>query len=193
MKSWQEERMTIISLHKKLLESIFNKTIEKLKASARESQKMIQYFLSIADQERHYSEFVNKNITYLAEIKNNYQNCGKAVHELCEAIETYESNVAKDKLHASKVIKQIIDETLGSIFKEQLKKVDEFTSKFNKDMKKLVYEEKDNEKAYNNFTSMLEEAEQSITHKRPFEKDFWLAENQCLVTSKKQDEKLREL
>jgi len=193
LKSWQEERITIMSMHSKLLQSIFGKTIEKIKASSRESQKMIMYFLSIADQEKNYSDFVHKNIVYLGEIKNNYQNCGKAVHDLCEGIETYEANVAKDKLHASKVIRQIVDETLGSVFKEQVKKTDEFNSKFSKDMKKLHIEEKDNEKAYSNFTTMLEEAEVTMNNKRPYEKDFWLAENQCLITSKKHEEKQREL
>lgn len=40
---------------------------------------------------------------------------------------------------------------------------------------------------------MLEEAELSMNQGKFFEKDFWLAENQCLVTAKKQYDKQKEL
>ena len=74
LKSWQEERMTILGLHKKILDSIFTRTVEKLKISARESQKIIQYFLARIDWEKSYSDNILKNITYMAEVKQTYQN-----------------------------------------------------------------------------------------------------------------------
>lgn len=193
LKSWQEERMTILGLHKKILDSIFTRTVEKLKISARESQKIIQYFLARIDWEKSYSDNILKNITYMAEVKQTYQNCGKGLFDLCEGIEAYENNIAKDKLQASKAIKQIIDETLGAVFKEQIRKTDEFVHKVNKIFRKLGQEEKDTEKAYQGFTNMLEEAESCMNSRKNFDKDFWLAENQCLVTSTKQADRHTEL
>ena len=123
LKSWQEERKNIIALHKKILDSIDRNTIEKLKISAKETQKIIQYFLQIAEHEKTYSELIKKNSVFLAEIKLTYQNNGQGLMSIYENMETYESNISKDKLFASKVIKEIVDETLGKVFKEMIKKV----------------------------------------------------------------------
>ena len=123
LKSWQEERKNIMALHKKVLESINKTTIEKLKNSARESQKIIQYFLQIADQERIYSEMIKRSSTFLAEIKLTYQNNGQGLMSIYENIENYESSISKDRLFASKAIKEIVDETIGKVFKEIIKKV----------------------------------------------------------------------
>lgn len=123
LKSWQEERKNIMALHKKVLESINKTTIEKLKNSARESQKIIQYFLQIADQERIYSEMIKRSSTFLAEIKLTYQNNGQGLMSIYENMENYESSISKDRLFASKAIKEIVDETIGKVFKEIIKKV----------------------------------------------------------------------
>lgn len=77
LKSWYEERATILGLHKKILETIYKKVIEKMKQSARESQKMVQYFLTVADMEKSYADHLNKSVGYLADIKKNYQDFGK--------------------------------------------------------------------------------------------------------------------
>ena len=126
LKSWQEERKNIMALHKKVLESINKTTIEKLKNSARESQKIIQYFLQIADQERIYSEMIKRSSTFLAEIKLTYQNNGQGLMSIYENIENYESSISKDRLFASKAIKEIVDETIGKVFKEIIKKVSRY-------------------------------------------------------------------
>lgn len=127
LKSWQEERKNIMALHKKVLESINKTTIEKLKNSARESQKIIQYFLQIADQERIYSEMIKRSSTFLAEIKLTYQNNGQGLMSIYENMENYESSISKDRLFASKAIKEIVDETIGKVFKEIIKKVSRHT------------------------------------------------------------------
>ena len=79
------------------------------------------------------------------------------------------------------------------MFKEQIRKTDEFVHKVNKIFRKLGQEEKDTEKAYQGFTNMLEEAESCMNSRKNFDKDFWLAENQCLVTSTKQADRHTEL
>lgn len=106
-----------------MLESINKTTIEKLKASARETQKIIQYFLQIADQEKTYAEMIKKNSAFFAEIKLGYQNTGQGLMSIYENMENYESSISKDKLFASKTIKEIVDETIGKVFKEMIKKV----------------------------------------------------------------------
>jgi hypothetical protein len=184
LKSWHEERNSILALQKKILEHIFAQSIDKMKQSARESQKIVQYFISIAEMEKSYNENITKNIKYLSEIKQCYQNYGKGYLDLCDGIEMYEKSVAQDHLFASKEIKQLVDETLGALFKKQISKIEEFTIKVNKLFKKLTGDEKECEKAYQNFTNMLIEAEICMNHHRVYDKDFWLAENHCLVTSK---------
>lgn len=157
-----------------------------MRISARESQKMIQFFLAISDQEKQLSETLTKSIAYMSDVKKTYQTCGKGLYDLCEGIEAYETRRAKDRLYASKLIREIVDETLGAIFKQQVSKIEEFQNKIQKIGKKLAHKEKECEKSYQNFTTMLEEAEICMNHHRHYDKDFWLAENQCLVTSKKE-------
>jgi hypothetical protein len=184
LKSWHEERKSILALQKKILEHVFAQTIDKMKQSARESQKIVQYFLSVSEMERDYSENIDRNIKYMADIKQCYQNYGKGYLDLCDGVETYEKSVAQDHLFASKEIKQLVDETLGALFKKQIQKIEEFTLKVSKLFKKLLIDEKECDKAYQNFTNMLSEAEVSMNHHRLYDKDFWLAENSCLVTNK---------
>jgi len=76
-----------------------------------------------------------------------------------ENIELYETNVSKDKAYTTKVIKEIIDETLGKNFKDIVQKTELFVAKIRKISKKLQAEEKECDKAYQNFIAMLEEAE----------------------------------
>jgi len=147
----------------------------------------------IADQERAYSEFIRKNCACISEIKQTYQVNGQEFYQLWEGIENYEINTAKEKNNAAKVIKETIDDTIGWIFKELTTKADKFAATVLKKVKRLHLEEKEWEKAYQNFTTMLEEAEAWMNQGKSHEKDFWLAENQCLVTSKKQYDKQKEL
>ena len=56
--------------------------MSKLKQSARESQKMIQYFLTLSEMEKSYSDHLSKNIGYLTDIKKNYQNYGQGYKDL---------------------------------------------------------------------------------------------------------------
>jgi dsDNA-binding SOS-regulon protein len=72
-------------------------------------------------------------------------------------------------------------------------KAERFSSTVLKKVKRLHIEEKESEKAYVNFKAMLEEAEISMNQGKPYEKDFWLAENQCLVSFKKQYDKQKEM
>ena len=115
--------------------------------------------MTLSDMEKSYADHLQKSIGYLSDIKKNYQNFGKGYHDMCNGMEVYEMENIKERKFFSKTIKQIIEEKLGAIFKTQIKKIELFSIKINRILKKLASEEKISEKAFSNFTTMLTEAE----------------------------------
>mmetsp|Transcript_34792 Transcript_34792/g.34453 ORF Transcript_34792/g.34453 Transcript_34792/m.34453 type:complete len:132 (+) Transcript_34792:609-1004(+) len=130
-----------------------------MRQSARESQKMVQYFLTISEMEKTYADHLNKSVGYLSDIKKDYQDFGKGYLDMCGHLERYERDLISHRQMSAKAIKQTIDETLGGVFKTQIQKIDTFTSKINKLIKRITAEEKTCEKVFAIFSSMLAEAE----------------------------------
>ena len=130
-----------------------------MRQSARESQKMVQYFLTMSEMEKTYADHLNKSVGYLTDIKKNYQDFGKGYLDMCGHLEKYERDLISHRQMSSKAIKQTIDDTLGGVFKNQVQKIDGFTAKISKLLKKITAEEKACDKVFNVFTSMLAEAE----------------------------------
>ena len=133
LKSWQDERKTILGLHKSILLGVARSIKSKLKSSADEYFKIIQYFLLISEQEKQLSKLFLKNCSYMTEIKKNYQDSGTEFFNLCDGIESYEINYAKERQNIAKTIKDSVD---GAIYKEINTKVQKFEDSVNKKLKK---------------------------------------------------------
>ena len=177
IKEWEEKRRATMFKNKKILVSMLQRLVAKLRNSANENVTFLNYFSSLITTELEYAEKIRKQVRIFETIRKPYQTRGLAYNGFLVTLQEFEQDYALKKEQFTKDLRDIVSETVKKNQTNLKKFLEKCAERFDELHRQVVVEERKVDKTYNSHVNTFNDAEHAFLHSKGFDKDLWLSED----------------